>query len=122
MLQYNPDSEKTQTKPFLPESDLPAQHGGAGKGETMVKNSKSIALLVLMIVLLVLISSRMAPRQAQRPGVPTVTDLDGDGQGRIVTTADVDLTVKTMAKLLGEAVNSALHPGLSKAELDGFLM
>ena len=74
MLQYNPDSEKTQTKPFLPESDLPAQHGGAGKGETMVKNSKSIALLVLMIVLLVLISSRMAPRQAQRPGVPTVTD------------------------------------------------
>ena len=55
-------------------------------------------------------------------GVPTVTDLDGDGQGRIVTTADVDLTVKTMAKLLGEAVNSALHPGLSKDELDGFLM
>ena len=39
----------------------------------MVKNSKSIVLLVLMIVLLVLISSRMAPRQALRP-TPAVTD------------------------------------------------
>ena len=55
-------------------------------------------------------------------GVPTVTDLDEAGQGRIVTTADIDLTVASMAKLLGEAVNQALHPGLSKAELDGFLM
>ena len=55
-------------------------------------------------------------------GVPTVTDLDEAGQGRIVTTADIDLTVTSMAKLLGEAVNQTLHPGLSGAELDGFLM
>ena len=39
----------------------------------MIKNSKSIVLLVLMIVLLVLISSRMSPRQALRP-TPTATD------------------------------------------------
>ena len=40
----------------------------------MVKNSKSILLLVLMVVLLVLISSRMSPRTAHRPNAPTVTD------------------------------------------------
>ena len=40
----------------------------------MVKNSKSIVLLVLMVVLLVLISSRMSPRQATRPSGPAVTD------------------------------------------------
>ena len=40
----------------------------------MIKNSKSIVLLVLMIVLLVLISSRMSPRQAVRPNTPVVTD------------------------------------------------
>ena len=41
----------------------------------MVKNSKSIVLLVLMVVLLVLISSRMTPRQASaRAGEPAVTD------------------------------------------------
>ena len=39
----------------------------------MIKNGKSIVLLVLMIVLLVLISSRMSPRQAIRPK-PTETD------------------------------------------------
>ena len=39
----------------------------------MIKNSKSIVLLVLMIVLLVLISSRMSPRQTLRPS-PTATD------------------------------------------------
>ncbi len=39
----------------------------------MIKNSKSIVLLVLMIVLLVLISSRTTPRQAIRP-TPAVTD------------------------------------------------
>ena len=40
----------------------------------MLKNSKSILLLVLMIVLLVVISSRMSPRQTLRPDTPTVTD------------------------------------------------
>ena len=40
----------------------------------MIKNGKSIVLLVLMIVLLVLISSRMSPRQALRPNAPAVTD------------------------------------------------
>lgn len=40
----------------------------------MVKNSKSIVLLVLMVVLLVLISSRMSPQQVRRPNAPTVTD------------------------------------------------
>ncbi len=40
----------------------------------MVKNGKSILLLVLMIVLLILISSRMSPRQALRPNAPAVTD------------------------------------------------
>ncbi len=40
----------------------------------MVKNSKSILLLVLMIVLLVLISSRMSPRQALRTDKPVNTD------------------------------------------------
>ena len=41
----------------------------------MVRNKKSILLLVLMIVLLVLISSRISPKQAApRPGAPAVTD------------------------------------------------
>ena len=40
----------------------------------MVKHSKSILLLVLMIVLLVLISSRISPKQALRPTDPPVTD------------------------------------------------
>ena len=54
-------------------------------------------------------------------GVPTVTDLDEAGSGRIVTTADVDAMVASMAKLLGSALNQALHPTLSKAELEEFL-
>ena len=40
----------------------------------MVRNRKSILLLVLMIVLLVLISSRISPKQALRPNAPAVTD------------------------------------------------
>ena len=55
-------------------------------------------------------------------GVPTVADLDESGNGRIVTTADVDATVSRMAKLLGTAINLALQPELSKEELDEFLM
>ena len=40
----------------------------------MVRNRKSIVLLVLMVVLLVLISSRMSPRQTARAKTPAVTD------------------------------------------------
>ena len=40
----------------------------------MVRNRKSIVLLVLMVVLLVLISSRMSPRQTARAKAPAVTD------------------------------------------------
>ena len=40
----------------------------------MVRNRKSIVLLVLMVVLLVLISSRMSPRQSGRTKTPAVTD------------------------------------------------
>ncbi len=54
-------------------------------------------------------------------GVPTVTDLDETGSGRIVTTADIDTTVESMAKLLGGALNQALQPALSKEELEDFL-
>ena len=40
----------------------------------MIRNRKSIVLLVLMVVLLVLISSRTSPRQASRTKAPAVTD------------------------------------------------
>lgn len=55
-------------------------------------------------------------------GVPTVTDLDETGSGRIVTCADIDASVRSMAKMLGSAMNRALQPELSKEELDEFLM
>lgn len=55
-------------------------------------------------------------------GVPTVTDLDESGSGRIVTSADIDAVVSDMAAVLSGALNRALQPGLSKAELDEFLM
>jgi spore protease len=55
-------------------------------------------------------------------GVPTVTDLDEAGSGRIVTTADVDALVSGMAGMLAAALNRALQPGLSEAELEEFLM
>ena len=40
----------------------------------MAKKSKGIALLLLFVLLLILISSRMTPREALRPNAPTVTD------------------------------------------------
>ena len=40
----------------------------------MARKSKPIAFLVLMLVLLVLVSSRVNPRQSMRPGAPSVTD------------------------------------------------
>ena len=40
----------------------------------MAKKSKGIALLLLFVRLLILISSRMTPREALRPNAPTVTD------------------------------------------------
>ena len=55
-------------------------------------------------------------------GVPTVTDLDEAGSGRIVTTADIDALVSGMAGMLAGALNRALQPGLSEAELEEFLM
>ena len=55
-------------------------------------------------------------------GVPTVTDLDERGSGRIVTTADVDAVVSDMASVLASALNRALQPGLPEAELEEFLM
>lgn len=55
-------------------------------------------------------------------GVPTVTDQDESGSGRIVTTADIDAVVSDMACVLSSALNRALQTGLSKDELDEFLM
>ena len=55
-------------------------------------------------------------------GVPTVTDLDTSGSGRIVTTADIDAVVSDMAAVLSGALNRALQTGLSGEELDDFLM
>ena len=55
-------------------------------------------------------------------GVPTVTDLDECGSGRIVTTADVDAVVSDMAAVLSSALNRSLQTGLSKDELEEFLM
>ena len=40
----------------------------------MAKKSKGIALLLLIVLLLILVSSRMTPKEALRPGAPTVTD------------------------------------------------
>ena len=55
-------------------------------------------------------------------GVPTVTDLDESGSGRIVTSADIDAVVSDMARVLSSALNRALQTGLSEAELDEFIM
>lgn len=63
-------------------------------------------------------------------GVPTVVeaaalaspDAPGEGtEGLIVTPRDIDSQVRDMARLVGYAVNLALHPGLTLADVDMLL-
>ncbi len=56
-------------------------------------------------------------------GVPTVVDLamfsdDEGAKGMFVTPRDIDDSVRSLSKLLGYAVNLALHEGLSIADID----
>ena len=56
-------------------------------------------------------------------GVPTVVDLamftdDEAARGMFVTPRDIDASVRSLAKLLGYAVNLALHDGLTVADVD----
>lgn len=51
-------------------------------------------------------------------GVPTVVDA---GDGLIVTPRDIDKYVKDAGRLIGYALNLALHPGLTVADVDMFV-
>lgn len=51
-------------------------------------------------------------------GVPTVTDA---GEGLIVTPREIDRYVKDAGKLIGYALNLALHPDLTLADVDMFV-
>ena len=57
-------------------------------------------------------------------GVPTVVDAAAFGAGEkglIVTPRDIDRQVRDCARLIGYALNLALHPGLTIADVDMFL-
>lgn len=65
-------------------------------------------------------------------GVPTVTDCsviaeasggdtNGEYSGMIVTPRDIDLLVSRTAALISAAVNKALHPTLTRQELDALI-
>lgn len=59
-------------------------------------------------------------------GVPTVVDAanftdDPSAKGMFVTPRDIDATVKDVSKLIGYAVNLALHKGLTIGDVDMFL-
>jgi len=57
-------------------------------------------------------------------GVPTVVDamVFGAGEpGLIVTPRDIDRQVRSCARLIGYALNLALHPGLTIGDVDMFL-
>ena len=56
-------------------------------------------------------------------GVPTVVDAaafsdDEAAKGMFVTPRDIDASVRSLAKLIGYAVNLALHDGLTIADID----
>ena len=51
-------------------------------------------------------------------GVPTVVDV---GDGRIVTPRDIDRFVRDAGRLIAYALNLALHPSLSLADVDLFV-
>ena len=50
-------------------------------------------------------------------GVPTVMDASGDGESYFVTPRYIDSAVRSLGRLLGFAVNRALHPQLSLEDL-----
>lgn len=59
-------------------------------------------------------------------GVPTVVDAanftdDESAKGMFVTPRDIDTSVKDTAKLIGYAINLALHEGLTIADIDMLL-
>lgn len=57
-------------------------------------------------------------------GMPTVVDASAFGAGEaglIVTPRDIDRQVRSGARLIGYALNLALHPGLTIADVDMFL-
>ena len=56
--------------------------------------------------------------QGNRRAVPAVPDPGMAGQKRNISPAGTDLTSKTAAELPGGAIDPAVHPGLSGAELD----
>ena len=56
-------------------------------------------------------------------GVPTVVDAAAfsdspDAAGMFVTPRDIDSSVRDVAKLIGYAINLALHEGLTVADID----
>lgn len=56
-------------------------------------------------------------------GVPTVVDLPGeDGKPMMVTPREVDTLIEHAAKVIGFAINRALHPALSMEEITALVL
>ena len=96
---------------------------GSGVGNArMALNRETLGVPVIAVgVPTVVDAATLTVDLASRAGVTPDPAAFGDAGGMIVTPREIDKNVRDVAKLIGYALNLALHDGLTIADVDMFL-
>ena len=96
---------------------------GAGVGNARAAlNEETLGVPVIAVgVPTVVDGATLAHEISSQLGQPACEALDGLSQPVMITTRDIDREVADISRMIGYAVNMALHPHLSVADIDLYL-
>ena len=96
---------------------------GAGVGNARTAlNEETLGVPVIAVgVPTVVDGATLAHEISSQPGQPDCEALDDLSQPVMITTRDIDREVADISRMIGYAVNMALHPHLSVADIDLYL-
>lgn len=96
---------------------------GAGVGNARAAlNKETLGVLVIAVgVPTVVDGATLAHEISSQLGQPACEALDDLSQPVMITTRDIDREVADISRMIGYAVNMALHPHLSVADIDLYL-
>ena len=97
---------------------------GAGVGNTRAAlNEETLGVPVIAVgVPTVVDGATLAHEISSQLGQPACEALDDLSQPVMITTRDIDREVADISRMIGYAVNMALHPHLSVADIDLYLL
>lgn len=96
---------------------------GAGVGNARAAlNKETLGVPVIAVgVPTVVVGATLAHEISSQLGQPACEALDDLSQPVMITTRDIDREVADISRMIGYAVNMALHPHLSVADIDLYL-